>query len=202
MKKHNTNLILVASLISLVLFVGIFVYVLNVIKNKNKHTSAVTTTLGELILEQENMGTIEKKMAELQETQKKIGGYLVDTSHVDVFVEYLEGVGVQNNVELKVNSVDKIKNQKNRILGNLSIIGSFSDVMKTIITLENAPYNIIMSSVYINKETFSSPPPSNEVMKIEVKPTTKNKVAPPPPPPPAPKSTWQVDIGFSVLSLQ
>ena len=172
----------------------IFIYLLTTIKNKNKHISSVAATLGERISEKENIGVIEEKMTELKATQQKIGGYIVDTSHIDIFVEYLENVGIDNNVEVKVNSVDKIKTQKNRVQGNLSIIGGFSNTMKTLAALENAPYNIMINSVYINKEDSS-----NYIAKVETPANTKDKILPSLP---TPKSTWQVDLGFSVLSLQ
>jgi len=194
MKKNNTNLKLTFSIIILMLISCIFIYLLTTIKNKNKHISSVAATLGERISEKENIGVIEEKMTELKATQQKIGGYIVDTSHIDIFVEYLENVGIDNNVEVKVNSVDKIKTQKNRVQGNLSIIGGFSNTMKTLAALENAPYNIMINSVYINKEDSS-----NYIAKVETPANTKDKILPSLP---TPKSTWQVDLGFSVLSLQ
>lgn len=189
MKKNNTNLILVISIILFTLFIGTFVYLLSVIKNKNVHTGVVVATLGEKILEKENIGVIEKRMVELLATQTKLGGYLVDTSHIDDFVEYLENIGTQNNVELSVNSVNIPKNEKNKVLVNISIIGSFSNVMKTIAIVENASYSININSLYLNKEITTVNDTMTEIVK------GKEKVTP------ITKASWQADISFKVLSL-
>lgn len=174
------------------LFSFTFVYLLNVIKNKNKHISAVSITLGKKIAEKENLNVLEKRMTELLDTQKKISSYLVDTSNIDKFVGYLEGIGVNNNVELSVNSVDVVKNEKNKISVNLNIKGNFSNTMKAIVVLENSPYNLIINALYLNKEIVSS----NEVIVPNNKVVSNGKEVIP-----ITKYIWQSDISFSVLNL-
>lgn len=172
MKKINTNSILILSIILLVLVVGFFVYFLNIIKNKNNHTSAVVIALEKKIVDKENINTLKGKMDELLNTDKELGGYLVETSKVYIFVEYLENIGTLNNVDLVVSGVEVLKNEKNKISVSLNIMGNFSDVMKAIAILENSPYNITIVSSSINKDTSVSTSVS-----------------------------WQVDLKLSVLSL-
>lgn len=191
MQKNNTNLILIITIILFVIFTGVFISLLSIIKNKNVHTTAVVTALGEKILEKENIGVIEKRMAELTNTQTKISGYLVNTSRIDSFVEYLENVGTKNNVELSVNSVDTPKNEKNKISVNISVIGNFSDVMKTLATVENSSYNINISSLYLNKEITTINNTTTEIVKGVEKVTVT----------PVTKASWQADISFKVLSI-
>lgn len=181
MEKNNTNLILTFSIILFILVTSFFVYFFKIIKNKNNHTSAVVIALEKKIADKENINTLTQKMDELLNTNKKINGYLVETSKVYIFVEYLENLGVENNVELVVDSVDIPKNEKNKILATLNIIGNFSDVMKTIDTIENSPYNITMSSSYISKEIILS----DNTQKLPISTQT----------------SWQVNLKFSVLSL-
>lgn len=164
-----------------------FVYLLNIIKNKNKHISTVSITLGEKMAEKKNLNILENKMAELVDTRKKIGDYLVDTANVDKFVEHLEEVGASNNLELSVNSVDLVKEEKNRISVRLTTKGGFINTMKNILILENSPYNIIIKSLYLNKGIESS----------DTSTADKNtKVIPTPG-----KSFWQMDMSFDVFSL-
>ena len=118
MKRTKNNLILILSILFLIVTVVFFVYFLNVIKNKNKHISAVLTSLEEKKLEKENIKVLEDRMTEIGDTQKRIDGYLVSTSNIDFFVEYLEEIGLNNKVDLSVRSVDVPKNEKNKILVN------------------------------------------------------------------------------------
>ena len=62
MKKNKINLILITSVIFLILFIGVFIYFLNVIRNKNKHTSVVIATLNKKIKDKENINILQKKI--------------------------------------------------------------------------------------------------------------------------------------------
>lgn len=192
MKNKSTNLILVISIIFLMIFSFTFVYLLNVIKNKNNHISAVSITLGKKMAEKENLTVLEKKMTELVETQKKISNYFVDTLNIDKFVEYLESIGADNGVEVSVNSIDMIKNDKTKMSVNLSIKGNFVKTTKTIGILENSPYNIIINSLYFNKEIITS----NTIDPVDSKTTDKKKETSS-----TKDSLWQADINFIVLNL-
>lgn len=183
MKKSNTNLILIFSIILLVLVTSFFVYFLNIIKNKNNHTSAVVIALEKKIADKENINTLKEKMDELLNTNNELGGYIVETSKAYVFVEYLESLGTDNNVELVVDSVEVPKNEKNKILVSLNIIAGFSDTMKVIAILENSPYNITMVSSSINKEIIL---PDNTQKLPTPNPT---------------QFSWQTNLKFNVLSL-
>ncbi len=200
MKNKSTNLILIISVILLVLFSFTFVYLLNIIKNKNNHISAVSITLGRKMAEKQNITALEKKMTELVSIQKQISNYFVDTSNIDKFVEYLENVGSVNGSEVSVNSVDPIKNDKTKILVSLSINGSFSEVVKSIAIIENSPYGITINSLYLNKETIQQSVTAST--PIDTKVTANTKVNPKTiETPVVKKSLWGANISFSVLNL-
>ncbi|HAE36944.1 MAG: hypothetical protein UR85_C0002G0007 [Candidatus Nomurabacteria bacterium GW2011_GWF2_35_66] len=188
MKNNKTNFILAFSILLFIICSGIFIYLLNVIKNKNKHISAVTTTLEKKIIEKDNIKILETKMQELNDTHERIGNYLVSTSNIDIFVEYLEDMGIKNSVDLIVKGVDSPKNEKNIISVSLNITGKFTDVMKTIALLENSQYNIMINSFYLTREdsqvTETNNPTNTEedqIIKI--------------------KSYWRASLSFRVLSL-
>lgn len=187
MKKSNTNLILITSIILLVVLTAFSIYFLNSIRNKNRHISAVLITLQKKIEDKQNVSTLQKKMSELLDTSTKINGYIVDTSRIDLFVEYLEGLGISNNVNLSVKTVDVLKNEKNKIFLGLSINGTFTNVMKTIVLLENSPYNMTMISSYINKDL--EPTDVNNGINKEGETISKGE------------PSWQADITFNVLSI-
>jgi hypothetical protein len=188
MKKSYTNLILIITTIIFLFFVCAFVYFFNVIKNKNRHISAVSIALDKKIADQDNTSVFQSKITELSNTQGVISGYFIDTSKIDTFVEYLEDIGTNNNVDLSVKNVDTPKDEKNKILVNINMSGSFPNIMKVISTLENAPYNIIINSSYLNKETPVATDISIGVPKVKE----------------APKDTsprWVANITFSILNI-
>lgn len=188
MKKSNTNLILITSIILLVIITGFSIYFLNAIRNKNRHISAVLITLKKKIDDKQNVITLQKKMNELLDTNTKIDSYIVDTSRIDLFVGYLESLGISNNVILSVKSVDVLKNEKNKIFLGLSINGTFTNIMRTIVLLENSPYNMTIVSSYVNKDIVVPVDASNG--------TNKNSGALP-----VAEPSWQADITFNVLSI-
>lgn len=189
MKKNNTNLILIISITFLVLVSSTLIYFLNVIKSKNNYISVVASTLEKKMNEKENIKFLKDKIAELSDTYKKINSYFVNTASIDTFVVYLEGIGTDNNVELSVKGVDVPKNEKNKILVNLSMKGKFSDIMNIVDILENAPYNITINSLYLNKDIILPNDTANPLDKGKNLPPKENI------------SSWQADITFNVLSL-
>jgi hypothetical protein len=188
MKKSNTNLILTTSIILFVILAGFSIYFLNAIRNKNRHISAVVITLKNKIEDKQNANTLQKKMNELLDTNTKIDSYIVDTSRIDLFVGYLEGLGISNNANLSVKTVDVLKSEKNKIFIGLSINGTFTNVMKTIVLLENSPYNMTITSSYVNKDIVEPVDASNG--------TNKNSGTLPNAEP-----SWQADITLNVLSI-
>ncbi len=170
------------------LFAGFF-YLINVIKNKNKHISAVSATLQEKMNEKDNMVTLENKIIELGDTHKQISGYLIETSNIDTFVEYLESLGSSNNIDLIVKSVETPKGEKNKLTFNIEMDGSFPNITKVVSILENSPYSLSVNSLYINKITEDS--------KVEtIDPKTKKTITTT-----NTKSSWQATANFTVLSF-
>lgn len=188
MKNKKTNLILVASVLLLIGLSGAFVYLFNAVRNKNKHISSITTALGQKIKERENIGVFDKKTKDLTEINDYVHNLIVNRTRIDKFVEYLESLGVDNNVGLTVKGVDPQNKEKNKILISLNIIGDFSSVMKVISILENSKYNLIINSAYLNKESFQN---GQEFIMVD----GKESVAP------ASRGVqWSADLSFDVLS--
>lgn len=182
MKKNKTNLIFIVSVLLLMCTLGFLIYFLNIIKNKNKHISAVASTLENKLIEKENITSLKNKINELSDANKNINSYFVDTSNIDTFVEYLENIGINNNVDLSVSSVEVPKNEKNKILASLIIKGDFPNIMKVVAILESAPYNIVINSLYLNKDIILP----NDVNNLLYKEN---------------KNSWQANVTFNVLSL-
>lgn len=186
MKKNYTILILIFSTLATILAICLFIFFLEVIKNKNQHTSVVLTTLGEKMKEKENTIMFAGKIAEIKSLQDSINGHFVDPNKIDSFVGYLEEIGSRLGSEVLVNNIEIPPKTKNIISFNLSIMGTFQEVMRTITFLENIPYQISITQVYLNKNMAQS-------IQGDVKIGAQEKI---------PKiQTWQADISFNILSI-
>lgn len=173
MKKNYTTLIFTFSIFISILSICLFIFFLKVIKNKNQHTSVVITTLEEKMKEKENAVMFTEKIAEIKSLQDSINSRFVDPNKIDIFVSYLEKIGLNLNSEVVVNNIEIQPKTKNIIIFKLSIKGTFQEVIKTITFLENIPYQINITQVYLNKDIIQG----QEAL------------------------TWHANVSFNILSL-
>lgn len=183
MKKNKITLILIFSIIATTLSVGLFVFFFKIIENKNQHISVVLTTLGEKEKEKEDAIIFSEKVVEIETLNNSINSHFVYSNKIDTFVNYLEEIGSGIGSGVSVKSIEKSVKIKNTIIFKLSIIGTFQEVMKTIILLENIPYQVNISQVYLNKNSIKAT--GNDDVSDKTNGVTN----------------WQADISFNILSL-
>lgn len=171
MKKNRTILIFIISIITTVLAICVFIFFLKVIKNKNQHTSVVLSTLSDKLKEKENATMFATKIQEIKSLQNSINERFVKTDKIDTFVEYLEEIGKSFGTEVSVEKIEVPPTKKNLIAIQISIIGTFSNVIKTMSFIENIPYQVNVTELYLNQNT------DKEIQ------------------------TWQADMSFNVVSL-
>lgn len=185
MKKNKTTFILIFSALATILAILIFIFFLKVIKNKNQHISVVLTTLQEKMKEKENAMIFTEKVTEIKSIKNSINSYFLDPNKIDTFVNYLEEIGSNLGSQVSVESIEIPSKTKNIISVKLSIVGTFQKVMETITYLENIPYQVNVTQVYLNRDT-------TEITQGSVKSVGQDKVSKEP--------TWQADVSFNVLS--
>jgi hypothetical protein len=183
MKKNYTTLILILSIIATIITLFLFVYFLKVIENKNQNATDVLTSLQEKMKAKENEITFAKKVAEIKSLQDSIDSHFVDPNNVDTFANYVEGIGSNFGSDTSVTRIEIPPKTENTIIFGLSINGTFNNVMKTISYLENIPYRINITQVYLNKVAGQ---------RVQVTPGKDKSQG---------VSTWQADLSFNVLSL-
>jgi hypothetical protein len=186
MKKSYTTPILIFSIIITILAIGIFIFFYKVIENKNQHASAVITTLQEKMKEKDDSITFAEKVAEIKTLQTSVNNHFVDPNTIDTFVNYLEEMGSNLGSQTSVKDIQIPDKIKNTIVINLLITGTFNNVMRTITYLENIPYRINITDMYLNKNIEQQ---SGDLLATGAKNKTPTI------------STWQADITFSILSL-
>jgi hypothetical protein len=154
MKNKHSTLRLVISIIITLIFIGLFIFLIRVIKNKNNFTSAAMIVLKEGIERKENILVFSERINEVKKIQEKINGYFINEDKIDTFVDYLEKLGVGIGSEVIVKSINISDKEKNIVTFNISLSGEFNPVIKTINLLENIPYQINITKLYLNKITY------------------------------------------------
>ena len=183
MKKTNTTAILIFSIITAILSVFLFIFLLKVIENKNQKVATILTTLEEKRIEKENAKIFSEKIAEIKLLQNSINNHFVNTNNIDTFASFLEKVGSDLGGELSIKNIEIPPETQNIINFEVSIKGTFPEVMEIITSLENIAYQIDVTQVYLNKDIQ----PEEMTGVKQLKPIIKIPV-------------WQADVSFNILS--
>jgi len=183
MKKNHTIIILIVSIITMISVVCLFIFLLKIIKIKNENVSTIILTIEEKMEQKENANIFNEKVEEMKKIESSLNSHFVNPNQIDIFVGFLERLGMDNGGELSVNNIAIQEENTNIIDIELSIKGTFDEVMKIINLLENIPYQINITKVYLNKDI-------SQVVGKDGKIEKSSGV-----------SKWQADVSFNVLSL-
>lgn len=180
MIKKNTTLKFILAVFFSLLVISIFIFSLKIIKIKNRNTSTAMMALQEKIKMKEKITMFSDKNTEIKALQNYVDAYFVDTKKIDTFVSYLESLGGEIGSKIIVKEIKVPEKLNDRIEFQLSIIGDFNQVTRTVIILENIPYQINITRVYYNIETKNKEKDDLKILNVP---------------------TWQADITFDILKL-
>lgn len=178
----KTVLLSIVSFLTLCICISVFVFFFRAIENKNTHTQAVLSTLENKIAQKSNTDLLAKKIKKVNDVKQSIDDHFVDTSRINTFVDSLEALGVQGGTKLKVTDVSASESDQNNIGVKVTIDGSFANVSQTIALLENIPYHIHITGLYLSKQVVPA------VLDAKGKVTTQASVE------------WQGKVSFVVLT--
>lgn len=182
MKTKNTLTILIFSTLAAIAAIGLFVFFFSVIQNKNQNISETLAILQDKLMEKQNAEIFAEKVNEIRLLQDSINSHFVDPDKIDTFVDSLEEIGGVTGASVSVNSIEAPDATKNAISFNVLVKGTFSQVMKTITYLENIPYQVNVTKVYLNKDIKEKKETDITAVKIPD------------------VSVWQAGITFNILS--
>lgn len=153
MKHTKTYPLLIFAIVTMLATLSVFIVVFRSIKHKNEHAYAVSEILSEKMFQKENFDKLQNVVNENKEQREKISSFLVDTTKIDEFVGMLEDLGAKVGTDLTVGSVEVPKGKKNLVSIDLSSKGSFNNIMKLVVLLQNIPYETSVNKVYLNKNS-------------------------------------------------
>jgi Tfp pilus assembly protein PilO len=164
MPLKRTYRIFFITLASALMSVFVFLFVFNMINNKNKHSVSVLTEIKSKNEQKDNIANLKKTVDETKEKEIVLSSYLVHSNNLDEFINFLEKEGDSISVPIEVLSVNAPNDTKNRLKVELKGTGTFEHVVRFIELIQNAPYQIKINYAYINKVIEPSP--------VDGKPTT------------------------------
>ncbi|MES2930515.1 MAG: hypothetical protein V4665_01900 [Patescibacteria group bacterium] len=176
MRKNYTTFILLLSIMAALVSVGTGLFFFRIIRHTNEHTSNVLYTLEMKMEEREKSGIDSEAIGHLEEIHGKINAYFINPLYADSFADSLENIGVQGDATVSVKQIRLSPEDPNLMLMDISLEGSFANVMNAISRLENMPYQIHIHSSDLNRQESLS----------------ENKSAKAP--------SWRADISLSVLA--
>ena len=152
MKKSSTFIILCCSLIVFLLSLSGTIFFVKKIADKNAHTSLVNATLEAKLKEKENRTLLEKKVTEAKAVHNEISLYFIEADTIDTFLNEVESLGRDTETNVKVENVTVLSESANTLSVKVHTKGQFSNSIKMLSLLENLPYNIHITSVYLNQD--------------------------------------------------
>lgn len=189
MKRKKTIIILIFTAIVAITAVYFFVFFLKILDSKNQNITVSLAALQEKLMEKENALLFADKVNEIKSVQETINSHFVDSNKIDTFVSSLEAMGSTIGSNVSVKSIEVPKEPKDTISFELSITGTFDHIMKTVTFLENIPYQVNITKVYLNKNLKQTIDIKQPVGKVII----NDKVSG--------LSTWQADVSFNILSI-
>lgn len=132
------------------LAVGVFVFTFSVIRNKNQHASALAQTIKENLDKEENILQYTKIIEDTKEKHELLKSYIVNQNQIGEFVTYLENQGIETDVSVKISQVALSLTDPNILIIDLEGEGNFSDTVRLLSRIENAPYKIKIVSVALS----------------------------------------------------
>jgi len=147
------NATLIRSAVSLLIFciaLGGYAWWYSAVRAESLSYTDLQTQIAQKTALTEQLKSTEGALKNLSDEENLVENYFVSGANIVTFIEDLERRGDAIGATVHVASVAPTPGRHDSLSLDLSISGSFSEVMKTIGAIEYAPYDITVSSVSVN----------------------------------------------------
>ena len=129
----------------------VFYFILKQINDSKKSTSLIHEEWRQEEDRREVIKSLDRSIKEIDLEKKSIESHFVSSKDVVPFLDFFEQSALKVNAETEVSSVS-VPIENDSILVDLKTKGSFESLYKYITLLENAPYELEISSFVLSKE--------------------------------------------------
>lgn len=188
----NTTFVLFTGAVALAcLYYVLFYFV------QQKNIAIATASVDQLTKEkqQESAESVQKALLESENDIDLINNYFVGAESTVSFIEYVEDLARQVNVDISIQNVEKVDIKtagKELLRFKLAVQGNWKGVYRYTALLEEIPYDIILQSAELRKTMSGEILPKSEVSTA----TPEGKVVK------AEDNSWRGDFEFTVLKFK
>ena len=173
--------VLVQSIISAVILVGVLVGYgvwYSIVAGESGRAAELSEHIKAKTETASRASAVRATLDELAADEKIMQNYFISEQNIVSFLEGLEAVGTRLGADVQVASVAQGKGLSARTLAvSLKIGGEFDALMRTIGTLEYAPYDITVSNVVIGKNPVDVKPSWSATLTLKVGSTATSTAA-------------------------
>lgn len=155
--KNKKFIIIILLMISInIVFIGGAFLLFHNIDLKKKSVSKTKEDIIFYEKRMENIKNIEESLSESEKNRNTIKKVFLNKESIIDFIERLEYLAKQTNVELDMKSVNISSKGNEAPIFNFNIEGSFANIYDYLVFVENESYQVALNKIYLQKsEEFS-----------------------------------------------
>lgn len=157
MTQRNIIILTILVLINAIAMFSYF-YLFGVVKDKNQRFSVASIEIETEELRNEEMSSLRNIVRSTQDERVSLDTHFIDSNKIVHLLDMIEGLGESSGTELEIVSVDLISNIVNEKTNSRDVLrlairadGTFVNVFKLLLLLENTPLEFDFTQVYFSK---------------------------------------------------
>lgn len=154
MHRHKTRHIILFSLTLLLALgsIGVYSYFFSQVRSKNESASLMNQDVEIALSRQDQIQELKKTLARTEIERQSIDSHFVENDNPTIFLESLEYLGKQSGTMFTLSSVLEVKekDKPSRLEAGFKASGSFAQIYKLILLIENMPYEVEFKNVSLN----------------------------------------------------
>lgn len=182
MKNFSKNIALIVSLIIFLSLVAIFFFLYRQINKNSQQAESDTMELENEIIQRNEIKLLNSSIGTIKENRDLLKTHFAESSDIVPFLNVIESLAPKARVKAETTSVD-IAKDSSILMVKINTSGSFENIYKFLILLENSPYALEISEVDMKKEG-------------EIETTTPKGL-----PASTPSPKWQANFEVKLLSF-
>ncbi len=126
------------------------------------------------ILRREEVALLNKSITSIKQDRDLLATHFAQGSDIVPFLNTIESIARKSGVKAEISSVDVLKD-KSGLLVKVSSSGTFNNIYKFLLLLENSPYELDVSGLNLQKEPSAVVSDESGIEGVEPAPVVEPK---------------------------
>lgn len=149
--KKKIFILLIVNLFVLIGFIILTIFLFGLIKRQSNQFVEISKSLKLLELKREQFDIYKSKFEQNQKDFKKINNLFLNKNEVLKFFNFIETISLNSKNYVNMSVINPDEKIKDSLKIQISLYGSFSNFMKFLSYLENAPYLLQIEDLKIRR---------------------------------------------------